>query len=76
MYCLLLLLLEIFNLSGVIFVYRKSGGIDKNAARGVEEVTSVGGWVGRGGGGLLVVKIKDCMMAIAVGENKDLYEGM
>ena len=49
MYCLLLLLLEIyFKLSGVIFVYRKSGGIDKKAVRGVEEVTSVGGW---GGGG-------------------------
>ena len=75
MYCLLLLLLEIyFNLSGVIFVYRKSGGIDKKAVRGVEEVTSVGGW--GGGGGVVVMKSNDCMMAIAIGENKDLYEGM
>ena len=36
-------------------------------------MTSVGG---SGGGGGVVVKIKDCMIAIAIGENKDLYEGM
>ena len=61
MYCLLLLLLEIyFNLSGVIFVYRKSGGIDKKAVGGVEEVTSLGGWGCGGGGG---------------GENQGLHDG-